>query len=80
MPATRPIVRDPYGTVAKPIAATTLEQRVQLAQRPVPMPLASNYQSNPLGNGLAGYRARGAARLRGGGFAPRATSGMRTAS
>lgn len=33
-------------------------------------------QSNPLGNALAGLPARGATRVRGGAFAPRAVSGM----
>lgn len=76
MPATRPIIRDEYRAGN---AAVTLEQRVQLAQRPVPMPLPDNSNSpSRLGSALAGYRVRGG--LRGGGFAPRATSGMRTSS
>ena len=79
MAATRPIYRDPYGTVAKPIAAVTLEQQVQLRQKPVTSIAPKNVGSNALGNGLAGYRVRGRGPLGGGGFAPRAVSGMRTA-
>lgn len=55
----------------------SLEDRYRLAQRERPRSIEQRpLQSNPLGNALAGYKGRSKVRVRGGSFAPRATSGM----
>jgi hypothetical protein len=55
----------------------SLEDRYRLRQRESPRSVAPpSLISNPLGNALAGYKARAKTSIRGGTFAPRATSGM----
>lgn len=72
MPALRPIERDPLEGVAP-----SLEDKYRVAQRESPRHVpASPLISNPLGNALAGFKARSKTSIRGGTFAPRATSGM----
>lgn len=73
MAATRPIVRDPLEGKGE-----SLEDKYRLVQRERPRSIAGRpLQSNPLGNALAGYKARSKTSIRGGTFAPRAVSGMR---
>ena len=72
MPATRPIQRDPLAG-APLLAEDRLRVRLREQPRAVPAP---SLISNPLGNALAGFKTRAKARVRGGTFAPRATSGM----
>jgi hypothetical protein len=72
MAALRPIVRDPLEG-----PATTLEDRYRVVQRERPRAVAdSPVISNPLSAPMAGYRSPSPGRIRGGSFAPRATSGM----
>lgn len=72
MPATRPIVRDPLEGPGE-----SLEDKYRVKQRERGHSArALALASNPLGNALAGFRTAAPGHVRGGTFAPRATSGM----
>lgn len=73
MPALAPYRHLIYEPVAD--GRPSLEDKYRLRQREQPHTIAqAPLQSNPLGNALAGGRLRSG--IRGGSFAPRATSGM----
>lgn len=75
MPATRSIQFLIYDPVAD--GRPSLEDKYRLAQREAGRSVAPRaLQSNALGNALAGFKARSKTSIRGGTFAPRATSGM----
>lgn len=75
MPALRPIGHLLYDPIDD--GRPSLEDRYRLAQRERPRRVAApGLVSNPLGNALAGFRTSSPGRIRGGTFAPRATSGM----
>jgi hypothetical protein len=76
MPALRSIANLIYDPIED--GRPSLEDKYRLAQRERPRSVpAPSLVSNPLGNALAGYKARGGGgRLKGGTFAPRARSGM----
>jgi hypothetical protein len=75
MPATRPIGHLLYDPIED--GRPSLEDRYRLRQRERGRSVAPGVTpSNALGNALAGFRTRSPGRIRGGTFAPRATSGM----
>lgn len=75
MPATRSIANLIYDPIDD--GRPSLEDKYRLRQREMPRRVAApGLISNPLGNALAGYKTRSPGRVRGGTFAPRATSGM----
>jgi hypothetical protein len=76
MPALRPIGHLIYDPIDD--GRPSLEDRDRLRQREHPRRVAAPaLVSNPLGNALAGFKARGGGgTLKGGTFAPRARSGM----
>jgi len=75
MPATRPIGHLLYDPIED--GRPSLEDRTRLRMREAGRRLAPRaLQSNALGNALAGFKTPSPGRIRGGTFAPRATSGM----
>lgn len=75
MPATRSISNLIYDPIDD--GRPSLEDKYRLAQRERPRHVEGRpLQSNPLGNALAGFKARSKTSIRGGAFTPRATSGM----
>jgi len=75
MAALRPIGHLLYDPIED--GRPSLEDNYRLRQREQARGVAPRaLQSNALGNALAGYKARSKTSIRGGTFAPRATSGM----